>query len=164
MDKPPVRDMDAFLDPVHDAAFNACIKRLAGEVGMSAKALYKRLDDNDAMPLRFVDFVAIFWAVPQEARKAMLQPFLEEMGVVTTPVITDAQDALEAEVQEMLLDQHEQAARFIAVVREAQRDGAISDEELEAIRKERRALAESGNTILHRIERWHESGLKVVKG
>lgn len=162
MDIKPARDMDAFLDPVHDVAFRNCIKRLAGEVGMSAKALYKRLDDNDVMPLRFIDFVAIFWAVPAEDRKAMIQPFLDEMGVVATPRI-DTADAVEAEIQELLLDQQAQAARFMAAVREAREDGRIDAAELELIRNERRTLAEHGNTILHRIERMHENGLRLAK-
>lgn len=74
-------DMDSFIDPVHDAAFTHCIKRLAGTVGMSTKSLYRRLDDNDAMPLRFIDAVAIFWAVDDASRRRILQPFLDDLGL-----------------------------------------------------------------------------------
>ncbi|TFH85237.1 hypothetical protein EQG41_18155 [Billgrantia azerbaijanica] len=87
------RDMDAFLDPVHDAAFSNCIKRMAGTVGMSAKSLYRRLDENDAMPLRFTDAVAIFWAVDDESRQRIIQPFLDDMGVVAVRAATASDGA-----------------------------------------------------------------------
>ena len=162
MDKQPVRDMDAFIDPVHSAAFDNCIKALAVATGMSAKSLYRRLDDNDAMPLRFTDFVSIFWSVDESSRRAMVQPFLDDLGLVATPRI-DAEDEVEAEIQELLLDQQEQASRFMRAIRQAKADGRIDAAEIELIRNERRSLAENGNTIMTRIEKMHEKGLRLAK-
>lgn len=96
MDKyqgPHTRDMDSFIDPIHDAAFAHSVKRMAGTVGMSAKSLYRRLDENDAMPLRFTDAVAIFWAVDEESRQRIIRPFLDDMGLVAMPAAKAEEDA-----------------------------------------------------------------------
>lgn len=133
MDKQPARDMDAFLDPVHDAAFANCIKQMAGTVGMSAKSLYRRLDENDAMPLRFVDFVAIFWAVDQESRKRILQPFLDDMGLVAMPA---AKAADGTSLLDLMTDHQISFGSVAGTVRDALEDGRIDAHE-------RRAIAEA---------------------
>ncbi|MDC8803912.1 hypothetical protein PRZ61_10740 [Halomonas pacifica] len=152
--------MDRYTEGLREAAFEYGIKRLAHDLDMSESRLYKKLDEDSGVNLTLADFFRIN-RILGDVR--CIQRALDDLGMVATPVPGDTRDALEAEVKELMLDQHEQAARFIAVIREAKRDGQISDEELEAIRRERRALAESGNTILHRIERWHESGLRLAK-
>jgi len=131
----PTRDMDAFIDPVHDAAFSNCIKRMASNVGMSAKVLYRRLDENDAMPLRFTDFVAIFWSVDEESRQSILQPFLDDMGLVATPAAKAAEGASLLD----LMANHQISFGCVAgTVRDALEDGRIDA-------RERKAIAEAVN-------------------
>lgn len=129
----PARDMDVFIDPVHDAAFSNCIKRMAGTVGMSAKVLYRRLDENDAMPLRFTDFVAIFWSVDEASRMRILQPFLDDMGLV-------AVQAARASENTSLLDLMTNHQVSFGCVAGTVRD-ALADNRIDA--KERKAIAEA---------------------
>lgn len=126
----PARDMDAFIDPVHEAAFSNCIKRMAGNVGMSAKVLYRRLDENDAMPLRFTDFVAIFWSVDEESRMRILQPFLDDLGLVAMPA---AQAPHDAPLLDLVIDHQVSVGHMSSTVKSALADGQIDARERKEI-------------------------------
>lgn len=138
MDKQPVRDMDAFIDPVHDAAFNNCIKALAVNVGMSAKSLYRRLDDNDAMPLRFVDFVSIFWSVDYESRKEMIQPFLDDMGMVA--VKRTEEGVGRGDVLGSVLDSQTESGRLAGLIHQVIADGEVDEDEAASLDAQFRAI------------------------
>ena len=144
----PARDMDAFIDPVHDAAFSNCIKRMAGTVGMSSKVLYRRLDENDAMPLRYTDFVAIFWSVDEESRQRILQPFLDDMGLVAMKAAPAAEGA---SLLDLMTDHQISFGSVAGTVRDALKDNRIDakerveiaravQEEIDALCKLRSAL------------------------
>lgn len=124
------RDMDAFLDPVHDAAFANCIKRMASNVGMSAKSLYRRLDENDAMPLRFTDAVAIFWAVDEDSRQRIIQPFLDDLGLVATKAATPREGT---PLIDLMTDHQISFGSVATVVRDALADNRIDAQERKAI-------------------------------
>ncbi|MFG6139479.1 phage regulatory CII family protein [Halomonas sp. B23F22_10] len=135
MDKhqgPIMRDMDSFIDPVHDAAFANCIKRMAGNVGMSAKSLYRRLDENDAMPLRFSDAVAIFWTVDEDSRQRILQPFLDDMGLVAIPAAKAREGA---DLLDLMTDHQVSFGNVASTVRDA-----IADRKIDA--RERAEIAQ----------------------
>lgn len=152
--------MDRYTDGIREAAFEYGIKRLAYALDMSESRLYKKLDPDGSVSLTLTDFFRIN-RVLGDVR--CVQAALDDLGMIATPRI-DADDEVEAEIQELLLDQQQQAARFMAAVREARADGRIDAAEMELIRNERRALAASGNTIMTRIERMHEQGLRLAKG
>lgn len=126
----PARDMDSFIDPVHDAAFSNCIKRMAGNVGMSAKSLYRRLDENDAMPLRYSDAVAIFWSVDEESRQRIVQPFLDDMGLVAIPA---AQAPENAALLDLVIDHQVSVGHMSSTVKAALADGKIDARERKEI-------------------------------
>ncbi|SEN67643.1 phage regulatory CII family protein [Halomonas caseinilytica] len=151
--------MDRYTEGLREAAFEYGIKRLAFDLDMSESRLYKKLDPDSGVNLTLADFFRIN-RILGDTR--CIQAALDDLGIVATPRI-DAEDEIEAEIQELLLDQHEQATRFMRAVREARADGRIDAAELELIRNERRALAENGNTIMTRIEKMHEKGLRLAK-
>ncbi|MBW5801158.1 phage regulatory CII family protein [Halomonas elongata] len=151
--------MDRYTEGLREAAFEYGIKRLAFDLDMSESRLYKKLDPDSGVNMTLADFFRIN-RILGDTR--CIQPALDDLGIVATPRI-DTEDEIEAEIQEMLLDQQEQASRFMHAVRQAKADGRIDASELELIRNERRSLAENGNTIMTRIEKMHEKGLRLAK-
>ncbi|WP_069383992.1 phage regulatory CII family protein [Halomonas caseinilytica] len=151
--------MDRYTEGLREAAFEYGIKRLAYDLDMSESRLYKKLDPDSGVNMTLADFFRIN-RILGDVR--CVQAALDDLGIVATPRI-DAEDEIEAEIQELLLDQQEQASRFMRAIRQAKADGRIDDAELELIRNERRSLAENGNTIMTRIERVHEKGLRLAK-
>lgn len=151
--------MDRYTEGLREAAFEYGIKRLAYALDMSETRLYKKLDPDGTISLTLADFFRITRILGDQR---CIQPALDDLGLVATPRI-DAEDEIEAEIQELLLDQQEQAARFMAAIRQARADGRIDAAEMELIRNERRALAANGNTIMTRVERMHEQGLRLAK-
>ncbi len=128
----PARDMDAFLEAIHDAAFANCIKRMASNVGMSAKSLYRRLDENDAMPLRYTDAVAIFWSVDEESRMRIVQPFLDDLGLVA---IKAAKADEGASLLDLVIDHQISCGTVASTVRDALADNRIDARERAEIAK-----------------------------
>lgn len=153
--------MDAYTAGLREAAFEYGIKKLAYELDMSESRLYKKLDPDSGVSLTLADFFRIN-RVLKDTR--CIDRAMEDLGMVATPLASDAGE-FESEIRELLLDQQEQAARFMAVVREAKRDGKIDKHELEEIKRQRHELAVFGNTVMNRIEKMHETGtaLKAVK-
>lgn len=153
--------MDAYTAGLREAAFEYGIKKLAYQLDMSESRLYKKLDPDSGVSLTLADFFRIN-RVLKDTR--CIDRAMEDLGMVATPLTGEA-SAFEGEIRELLLDQQQQAARFMAVVREAKRDGKIDPQEMEAIRKERHELAVFGNTVMNRIEQMHVTGtaLKAVK-
>ena len=151
--------MDRYTEGLREAAFEYGIKRLAFDLDMSESRLYKKLDPDSGVNMTLADFFRIN-RILGDVR--CVQAALDDLGIVATPRI-DAEDEVEAEIQEMLLDQQEQASRFMRAIRQAKADGRIDAAELGLIRNERRALAENGNTIMTRIEKMHEKGLRLAK-
>ena len=154
--------MDSYTAGLREAAFEYGIKRLSHGLDMSEGRLYKKLDPDSGVSLTLADFFRIN-RILKDTR--CIDRALEDLGMVATPISRDA-DAFEGEIRELLLDQHEQAARFVAAVREAKRDGVISSDELEEIKRQRHELAVFGNTVMSRIEAMHKNGkaaLKAVK-
>ena len=151
--------MDKYTEGLREAAFEYGIKRLAHELDMSEDRLYKKLNPDGPVSLTLTDFFRIN-RILKDTR--CIDRALEDLGMVATPISQDA-DAFEGEIRELLLDQHEQAARFVAAVREAKRDGVISCDELEEIKRQRHELAVFGNTVMSRIEAMHKNGKAALK-
>lgn len=153
--------MDKYTEGLREAAFEYGIKRLAQELDMSEDRLYKKLNPDGPVSLTLADFFRIN-RILKDTR--CIDRALEDLGMVATPLSADASE-FEGEIRELLLDQQEQAARFVAVVRKAKQDGKIDAQEMEEIRKQRHELAVFGNTVMNRIEAMHVMGtaLKAVK-
>lgn len=146
--------MDSYTAGLREAAFEYGVKKLAYQLDMSESRLYKKLDPDGSISLTLADFFRIN-RILKDTR--CINRALEDLGMVATPISQDA-DAFEGEIRELLLDQHEQAARFVAAVRDAKRDGVISCDELEEIKRQRHELAVFGNTVMSRIEAMHKNG------
>ncbi|WP_427030859.1 phage regulatory CII family protein [Halomonas sp. H2] len=153
--------MDAYTAGLREAAFEYGIKKLAYQLDMSESRLYKKLDPDGGVSLTLADFFRIN-RVLKDTR--CIDRAMKDLGMVATPLSADASE-FEGEIRELLLDQQEQAARFVAVVRKAKQDGKIDAQEMEEIRKQRHELAVFGNTVMNRIEQMHVTGtaLKAVK-
>lgn len=153
--------MDSYTAGLREAAFEYGIKKLAYQLDMSESRLYKKLDPDGPVSLTLADFFRIN-RILKDTR--CIDRALEDLGMVPTP-LADAASEFEGEIRELLLDQQAQAARFMAVVREAQRDGEIDASEMEEIKQQRHELAVFGNTVMNRIETMHKTGaaLKAVK-
>ena len=161
MDKQPVRDMDAYLDPVHDAAFANVPKRLAVAMGMSTKSLYRRLDDNDAMPLRFVDFVAIFWSVDEESRKTMVQPFLDDMGMVAVERVK-ADGVLKGDIFGAVLDGQSESGKLASLIHQVIEDDVVDDDEAADLDSQFREIEAATARLKAQLEAKRKPTLKAV--
>ncbi|SNY95536.1 phage regulatory CII family protein [Halomonas sp. hl-4] len=153
--------MDAYTAGLREAAFEYGIKKLAYQLDMSESRLYKKLDPDSGVSLTLADFFRINRTL-KDTR--CIDRAMEDLDMVATPLPSGASE-FQGEIRELLLDQQEQAARFMAVVREAQRDGEIDASEMEEIKRQRHELAVFGNTVMSRIEAMHKTGaaLKAVK-
>jgi hypothetical protein len=87
----------------------------------------------------------------------LVEALLDEMGMVATPVAQEFSD-IEEEIKELLMDQHEVIAGFVAKIRAAKADGVICDKELAEIRNYRKEVAVKANTVMNRIEAMHKNG------
>ncbi|MEA3250171.1 MAG: phage regulatory CII family protein [Pseudomonadota bacterium] len=161
MDKQPVRDMDAYIDPAHDAAFANVPKRLAVDMGMSAKSLYRRLDENDAMPLRFIDFVALFWSVDEESRKAMIQPFLDDMGMVAVERI-QAESVAKGDIFGAVLDGQSESGKLASLIHQVIEDDVVDDDEAADLDRQFREIEAATARLKAQLEAKRKPTLKAV--
>jgi hypothetical protein len=151
--------MDKLTAMIQAVAEDYGHKRLADDLGCSYNGLLNQLNPNNDRPIS----LRKFWQMARFTKDPRLvEALLDEMGMVATRVTGESSD-IENEIRELLLDQHEQAARFVAAVREAKRDGVISCEELEEIKRQRHELAVFGNTVMSRIEAMHKNGKAALK-
>ncbi|MBZ5486935.1 phage regulatory CII family protein [Halomonas aquamarina] len=153
--------MDSYTAGLRQAAFEYGIKHLAHDLDMSEGRLYKKLDPDSGVSLTLADYFRINRTL-KDLR--CIDRALEDLGMVATPV-EKAADDIEGEIRELLLDQHDMAAGFVRLVRQAKADGEICDNDLEEIKAFRRELAVMGNTVMRRVEAMHKKGaaLKAVK-
>lgn len=146
--------MDKYTEGLREAAFEYGIKRLAHELDMSEDRLYKKLNPDGPVSLTLADFFRIN-RILKDTR--CIDRALEDLGMVATPVHQDMQ-GVEEEIKELLMDQHEVIAGFVATIRAAKADGVICDKELAEIRNYRKEVAVKANTVMSRIEAMHKNG------
>lgn len=127
-----VRDMDSFLDAVHGVAFDSHPKQLADRIGISQRALYRRLDENDSMPLRLTDFVGIFWNVDEAKQLRMLEPFLDYLGM-TAIKRSEVGKVERGDVFASMLQAQQENGRLAALIQAAIADGVVDDQEAEQL-------------------------------
>lgn len=154
--------MDRYTAGLREVAFEYGIKKLAYELDMSESRLYKKLDPDSGVSLTLADFFRINRTL-KDVR--CIDRALEDLGMVATPISDEFAEA-EEEIKELLLEQHDVIAGFVATIRAAKADGVICDKELAEIRNYRKEVAVKANTLMKLIEAKHENGkaaLKAVK-
>lgn len=146
--------MDKLTAMIQAVAEDYGHKRLADDLGCSYNGLLNQLNPNNDRPIS----LRKFWQMARFTKDPRLvEALLDEMGMVATPVHQDMQ-GVEEEIKELLMDQHEVIAGFVATIRAAKADGVICDKELAEIRNYRKEVAVKANTVMKRIEVMHENG------
>lgn len=155
------RDMDAYIEPVHGAAFDNCIKALALDIGMSTKSLYRRLDDNDAMPLRFTDMVSIFWTVDRESQERMIQPFLDHLGMVAVDRV-EAEGLSREDIFSAVLHKQSENGRLAHLIHQAIEDDEIDEDEAAQLDEQFRQIEAATAKLKAQLEAKRKPQLKAV--
>ncbi|MHB0774281.1 Cro/CI family transcriptional regulator [Halomonas sp. WWR20] len=93
-----------------------------------ASDLYRRLDDNDAMPLRYVDMVSIFWGVDRASQERIIQPFLDHLGMVAVDRVK-AETVEREDIFGAVLDKQAEGGRLATLIHQAIADDEIDEEE-----------------------------------
>lgn len=154
--------MDRFTALIQEVAEEYGYKRLADDLGCSYQGLLNQINPVNDRPIS----LRKFWQMARFTKDPRLvQALLDEMGMVATPVDQSIGD-VEEEIKELLLEQHDVIAGFVATIRAAKADGVICEKELAEIRNYRKEVAVKANTLMKLIEAKHENGkaaLKAVK-
>lgn len=146
--------MDKLTAMIQAVAEDYGHKRLADDLGCSYNGLLNQLNPNNDRPIS----LRKFWQMARFTKDPRLvEALLDEMGMVATPVAQEFSD-IEEEIKELLMDQHEVIASFVAAIRAAKADGVICDKELAEIRNYRKEVAVKANTVMSRIEAMHKNG------
>lgn len=146
----PDRDMDAYLDAVHDVAFDCHPKQLASDIGMSVKSLYRRLSDEDPMPIRLIDFVGIFWNVEREQQMRLIAPFLDHLGVVAVKR-SEAGKVERGDVLASVLEAQQGSGKLAALIQVAIADGVVDDEEAAQLEAQHKAIEQQMSTLMGQL-------------
>lgn len=156
----PERDMDTYLDAVHDVAFDCHPKTLASDIGMSVKSLYRRLSDDDPMPMRLIDYVGIFWNVDREHQMRMIAPFLDHLGLVA--VERCEQGAVtRGDVFASVLDAQQGNGALAALIQVALADGVVDDDEAAQLEAQHKVIEQQMSTLMGQLQAMRKP-LKVV--
>jgi|GEM_PF-1918386 len=154
------RDMDAFLDAVHDVAFECQPKQLASDLGMSAKSMYRRLSEDEPMPLRFIDFVGIFWNVDREHQMRLMAPFLDYLSMVAVPRCEKG-EVSRGDVFASVLDTQQGQGAMAALIQAAIADGEVDEEEAAQLEAQHKAIEQQMSTLMGQLQAMRKP-LKVV--
>ncbi|MGY3728036.1 MULTISPECIES: phage regulatory CII family protein [Cobetia] len=152
--------MDTYLDAVHDVAFDCHPKTLASDIGMSVKSLYRRLAEDDPMPMRLIDFVGIFWNVDREHQMRLLAPFLDCLGVVAVPRCAHGEVSRGDVFASVLKAQQGQGA-MAALIQAAIADDEIDDKEAAQLEAQHKAIEQQMSTLMGQLQAMRKP-LKVV--
>ena len=154
------RDMDTYLDAVHEVAFDCRPKTLASDIGMSVKSLYRRLAEDDPMPLRLIDFVGIFWNVDREHQMRLLAPFLDYLGMVAVPRCEQGAVS-RGDVFASVLNAQQGQGAMAALIQSAIADGEVDDEEARQLEAQHKAIEQQMSTLMGQLQAMRKP-LKVV--
>ncbi|KGA00854.1 hypothetical protein KP05_16705 [Cobetia amphilecti] len=156
----PERDMDTYLDAVHDVAFDCHPKTLASDIGMSVKSLYRRLAEDDPMPMRLIDFVGIFWSVDREHQMRLIAPFLDHLGMVAVPRCEKG-EVSRGDVFASVLNAQQGQGVMAALIQAAIADGEIDDKEAAQLEAQHKAIEQQMSTLMGQLKAMRKP-LKVV--
>ncbi len=156
----PERDMDTYLDAVHDVVFECCPKVLASDIGMSVKSLYRRVAEDDPMPMRLVDVVGIFWNVDREHQMRLIAPFLDHLGMVAVPRYVQG-EVSRGDVFASVLNAQQGQGAMAALIQAAIADGEIDDKEAAQLEAQHKAIEQQMSTLMGQLQAMRKP-LKVV--